>query len=107
MLAVIFEVCPNAEGRDEYLKIAAELRTLLEWRDGFISVERFQSLVDEGKILSLSFWQDEESIKSWRELAEHKIAQQLGREKLFDSYRIRVANVVRDYTNTERDELPR
>jgi len=106
MLAVIFEVNPSAEGKAEYIQIAAELRKFLEDRDGFISIERFQSLTDEGKILSLSFWRDEEAIKQWRNVFEHRNAQKKGKGSLFRSYRIRVAEVVRDYTKTERDEAP-
>ena len=81
MIAVIFEVWPTAEGKEEYLKIAAELRELLEERDGFISVERFESLTDEGKILSLSFWRDEAAIERWRSLLDHRQAQANGRER--------------------------
>jgi len=106
MLAVIFEVHPSPEGKDEYLQIAAELRGFLENRDGFISIERFQSLSEEGKILSLSFWRDEEAVRQWRNLLEHRIAQQKGKTSLFSSYRIRVAEVVRDYSATDRRQAP-
>ena len=106
MLAVIFEVNPKKEGKSEYLQIAAELRKFLENRDGFISIERFQSLTEEGKILSLSFWRDESAIEEWRNIIEHRTAQKKGKEFLFRSYRIRVAKVVRDYTGTDRDEAP-
>ncbi len=106
MLAVIFEVHPAAEGKAEYLEIAAELRNFLQDRDGFISIERFQSLSDEGKILSLSFWRDEEAVKQWRNLLEHRAAQKKGKQSLFRSYRIRVAEVLRDYSGTERQEAP-
>jgi len=106
MMAVIFEVVPTEEGKPEYLKIAAELRRFLEKRDGFISIERFQSLTEEGKILSLSFWRDENSIAEWRNVLEHRNAQKKGKESLFQSYRIRVAEVVRDYTETDRNEAP-
>jgi heme-degrading monooxygenase HmoA len=106
MLAVIFEVQPTAEGRDEYLAIATNLRRFLEGRDGFISIERFQSLVDEEKILSLSFWRDEASIEDWRNLFDHRLAQEKGKTSLFRHYRIRVAEVVRDYTANDRDEAP-
>ncbi len=106
MLAVIFEVYPTAEGKAEYLDIAAELRGFLENRDGFISIERFQSLSEAGKILSLSFWRDEDAIKEWRNLLEHRTAQRKGKEALFRNYRIRVANVVRDYSGTMRGEAP-
>lgn len=106
MLAVIFEVIPTEEGKSEYLKIAAKLRSFLENRDGFISIERFQSLTEEGKILSLSFWRDENSIAEWRNVLEHRNAQKKGKGFLFRSYRIRVAEVIRDYTETDRNEAP-
>jgi len=106
LLAVIFEVTPTEEGKSEYLKIAAKLRSFLENRDGFISIERFQSLTEEGKILSLSFWRDENSIAEWRNVLEHRNAQKKGKELLFRSYRIRVAEVIRDYTETDRNEAP-
>lgn len=106
MLAVIFEVEPNAEDKEEYLAIAGQLRELLQEIDGFISIERFQSLVDEKRILSLSFWRDEKSVMQWRSLMEHRSAQARGRKGLFDNYRIRVAEVLRDYSMTERDQAP-
>ena len=106
MFAVIFEVKPKAEGKKKYLKIASEIRSFLENRDGFISIERFQSLNDEGKILSLSFWEDEASIESWRTMLDHRTAQKSGKDSLFESYRIRVAGVVRDYTQGSRSEAP-
>ena len=97
MHIVIFEVEPSAEGKDEYLEIATRLRAELETVDGFISIERFESLVDPCKILSLSTWRDEAAIKRWRDRASHKTAQDRGRQSLFERYRIRVAQVVRDY----------
>ncbi|MCO4758520.1 MAG: antibiotic biosynthesis monooxygenase [Oceanospirillaceae bacterium] len=106
MLAVIFEVWPTTEGKEEYLEIAANLRSFLEDRDGFISIDRYQSLNDEGKILSLSFWRDEEAIRVWRNLFEHRCAQQQGKLELFKNYRIRVASVVRDYSLDVRAEAP-
>jgi heme-degrading monooxygenase HmoA len=106
LIAVIFEVMP-AEGRTaDYLEIAADLRPLLDEIDGFISIERFQSLTDPGKILSLSFWRDEDAIRAWREQAEHRVAQARGRTEIFDDYRLRIASVVRDYGLTERDQAP-
>lgn len=106
MYAVMFEVKPTTAGKEEYLNIAAELRQFLTDRKGFISIERFQSLAEEGKFLSLSFWEDEESIEAWRTLLEHRHGQKAGKERLFESYRIRVAKVARDYTDLERDEAP-
>ena len=106
MVAVIFEVTPKIERKEAYMKIAAELRSFLENRDGFISIERFQSLSEKGKILSLSFWHDEAAIEKWRNLLEHRTAQKKGKESLFHSYRIRVAHVVRDYTESDRNEAP-
>ena len=106
MLAVIFEVWPNDSGKEEYLSIAASLREFLKDRPGFISIERFQSLVEENKLLSLSFWESEEAIAEWRNLLEHRVAQKKGKQALFNRYRIRVAEVVRDYTATERALAP-
>jgi heme-degrading monooxygenase HmoA len=107
MIAVIFEVWP-ADGRKQtYLDIAAELRPDLEKIDGFLSIERFQSLSDETKLLSLSFWRDEEAVKAWRNLEHHRAAQKAGGGGVFRDYRLRVAHVVRDYGMTEREEAPK
>lgn len=106
MHVVIFEVEPLEGRRDDYFDIAAELKPMLEQVDGFISVERFQSLVNPGKILSLSFWRDEAAIQEWRRMDKHRNAQGMGREKMFAGYRIRVAEVVRDYTMTDRAQVP-
>ena len=106
MMAVIFEVFP-AEGKvEEYLDIAAKLRPQLEKIDGFISIERFSSLVEEGKILSLSFWRDEKAISEWRNLESHRLAQERGRGGVFSNYRLRVANVCRDYGMDSREQAP-
>jgi heme-degrading monooxygenase HmoA len=106
MIAVIFEVWP-AEGRkDDYLRLAGALRAELEATDGFISVERFQSLTDPGKLLSLSVWRDEEAIKAWRNKAQHRAAQAAGRGGIFADYRLRIAGVVRDYGMSERAQAP-
>jgi heme-degrading monooxygenase HmoA len=104
MIAVIFEVQPA--DRDAYLRIAGALRPRLDEIDGFISIERFQSLSDEGRVLSLSFWRDEEAIAQWRRLEAHRAAQTAGRDGVFRNYRLRVAHVVRDYGLHERDQAP-
>lgn len=106
MMAVIFEVFPAEGEKQTYLDIAAELRPLLDDIDGFISIERFQSLTDPDKILSLSFWEDERAIQIWRERLEHRDAQIRGRTGIFSNYRLRIAGVVRDYGLHERDEAP-
>ncbi len=106
MIAVIFEVEPAADGYDAYLEHAMRLKPLLEKIDGFISVERFQSLTNPGKLVSLSFWRDEASVRAWREHGEHRITQAAGRAGIFDNYRLRVAAVTRDYGLFERDEAP-
>lgn len=106
MIAVIFEVIPTKEGKQEYLEIAAYLREHLIKMPGFISIERFQSLTEPEKLLSLSFWEDEESISKWRNLEEHRNAQSKGRNQLFQNYRIRVCKVARDYTLTNRRDAP-
>jgi len=105
-IAVIFEVQPREELRGTYLDIAAKLRPLLDQIDGFISIERFESLTTKGKILSLSFWRDEAAIAQWRNLETHRAAQAAGRERIFEDYRLRIAGVIRDYGMTERDEAP-
>lgn len=97
MIAVIFEVEPKPGLDQDYFDLAAGLRPELERIDGFISVERFQSLTTRGKFVSLSFWRDEAAVRVWREHAEHRIAQQQGKEEIFAGYRIRVAEVMRDY----------
>jgi heme-degrading monooxygenase HmoA len=107
MYAVIFEVWPTKDGKDEYLQIASKLKEFLQNREGFISIERFQSLTDENKLLSLSFWEDEKSIEIWRNMFEHRIAQDKGNAGVFKEYRIRVANVLRDYTKEKREQAPK
>ncbi len=97
MIAVIFEVKIQAGKQDEYLQIATKLREHLVNVDGFISIERFASLSEEGKICSLSFWKDEASIKRWREFDMHRLAQEKGKTEIFADFRIRVAEVIRDY----------
>ena len=106
MIAVIFEVEPADGKRDAYLGIAADLRPLLDGIDGFISVERFQSLANPQRVLSLSFWRDEEAVRAWRNTEEHRQAQKAGRGGVFAGYRLRIARVVRDYGMTERDGAP-
>jgi len=106
MIAVIFEVTP-ADGRKEaYLEIAASLKPILEEIDGFISVERFQSLSDPKKILSLSFFRDEEAVRQWRNTIAHRSAQAKGRAGVFAGYRLRIASVIRDYGMEDRDQAP-
>ena len=106
MIAVIFEVVPAPGRKQEYLDIAASLRPELEKMDGFISIERFASLTNDGKILSLSIWRDESAVKRWREFEAHRAAQAKGRGGIFADYRLRVANVIRDYGMFERSEAP-
>lgn len=106
MLAVIFEVVPRDEGKEEYLEIAAGLRERLAEIPGFISIERFQSLSDPAKLLSLSFWESEQAMSQWRNLEAHRAAQAKGRGSLFEDYRIRVGAIVRDYTLTVRAQAP-
>ncbi|AUA59527.1 Antibiotic biosynthesis monooxygenase [Achromobacter spanius] len=106
MIAVIFEVEPANGNPGPYLHIAAGLIDELKTIDGFISVERFQSLSTPGKLLSLSFWRDEDAVKSWRSLESHRRAQEAGRGGVFQNYRLRVAHVLRDYGMNARDEAP-
>jgi heme-degrading monooxygenase HmoA len=104
MIAVLFEVRPAL--KDEYLELAAALRPRLDALEGFLSIERFQSLTDPGKLLSLSFFRDEAAVRRWRETAAHRAAQARGREVILADYRLRVAQVVRDYGMRDRAEAP-
>jgi len=106
MIAVIFEVIPAPGRRQEYLDLAGGLRPALEKMDGFVSIERFQSLTNEGKILSLSLWRDEDAVRRWRQFEGHRVAQAKGRGGIFADYRLRVASVIRDYGMFERDQAP-
>lgn len=107
MIAVIFEVTPAIGRAQRYFDVAAELRDDLARMDGFISVERFQSLTRPDTFLSLSFWRDEEAVGRWRSQHHHRQAQREGRETVFAHYRLRVADVLRDYTLVDRAEAPR
>jgi len=106
MIVVIFEVEPAKGRRQAYLDIAARLKPRLEAMDGFISIERFESLTTPGKVLSLSFWRDEAAVAAWRGLDAHRAAQAAGRGEIFAGYRLRVASVLRDYGMTDRDQAP-
>lgn len=106
MIAVIFEVTPEPGYMDDYLRHAADLRPLLEGIDGFLSVERFESLSQPGKLLSLSFFRDEAAVIAWRRQEAHRQAQAAGRGGIFRAYRLRVAAVMRDYGMEERAEAP-
>jgi heme-degrading monooxygenase HmoA len=106
MIAVIFEVWPADGRKQEYLDLAAALRPLLERIDGFVSIERFESLSEPGKILSLSVFRDEAAVARWRAVEEHRTAQAQGRAGIFRDYRLRVAGVIRDYGKLDRGEVP-
>ena len=106
MIAVIFEVMPADGRRDEYLDLAGTLRPELEKVDGFISIERFESLTNPGKILSLSIWRDEDTVRRWRQFEGHRAAQAKGRGGIFADYRLRVASIIRDYGMSERAQAP-
>ena len=107
MIAVIFEVWPKPEHKQQYLDLAAELRPILEQIDGFVSIERFESLTDKGKILSLSFFRDEAAVEKWRNTPQHRRSQSKGRATIFENYRIRIAGVIRDYGMNERAQVPK
>lgn len=106
MLAVIFELEPLPGKEKSYLGLAADLRPLLDGIDGFISVERFASLTRPGRIVSLSFWRDEQAIQEWRNIEKHRNAQRAGRHDIFAHYRLRVATVIRDYGMHDRGSVP-
>jgi heme-degrading monooxygenase HmoA len=106
VIAVIFEVQPKPGRRDAYLDAAARLRPLLEKIEGFVSIERFESLTTPGRILSLSFWRDEAAVQAWRNVEEHRRTQAAGRQSIFADYRLRVAGVIRDYGMNDRAQAP-
>lgn len=106
MIAVIFEAWVPGEAQAEYLDLAAELRPLLADRDGFLSIERFQSLTTPSKVLSLSFWRDEAAVAAWRNEPDHRRVQAAGRDHVFADYRLRIAAVTREYGMTSRSEAP-
>jgi heme-degrading monooxygenase HmoA len=106
MIAVIFELWPSAHQQSTYFDLAAQLRTELDLIDGFISIERFESLATPGKYLSLSFWRDEAAVQVWRNRDAHRAAQSQGRAGVLANYRLRVAHVLRDYGLNDRDQAP-
>ena len=106
MIAVIFEARPRDGQQDAYLSLAAALKPELEKIEGFISIERFQSLGEPGKLLSLSIWRDELAVAAWRKYEQHRVAQRAGRESVFADYRLRVATVLRDYGMADRRQAP-
>ncbi len=105
-IVVLFEVKPTKEGMKRYLDLAAMLKPLLSGFGGFIRAERFSSLNEEGKLLSMNIWTDEAAVERWRNTVEHRMSQQEGREKLFESYKITVCSALREYTDTDRAEAP-
>src|SRR5260370_1534508 len=106
MIAVIFEVWPKPGHKQRYLNLAAELRPLLDKIDGFISVERFESIYEPGKMLSLSFFRDEAAVNAWRNIEEHRRAPIAGRAETFSDYRLKVAAVISNYPQPQHPELP-
>lgn len=106
MIAVIFESWPKPGSGERYLEMGQNMSSLVEGFDGFISIERFESVSEPGKFVSLSFWRDEAAVAAWRNVAEHRRAQEGGRRSVFDDYRLRVAHVIRDYGKQDRTEAP-
>jgi len=107
MIAVIFEAWPHEEQYNHYLDLAVALKPLLAQIEGFISIERFQSLSEPGKVLSLSFWRDEDAIQQWRSVELHRAAQAAGRRRVFEDYHLRLAQVMRDYSLEDRAQAPK
>ena len=106
MIAIIFEVFPKSSKKDEYLTLAAEMRSLVDKIEGFISVERFQSITNPNKLLSISFFENEAAVDDWRNLSAHRKMQSKGRKELFEDYDIKVVQVLRNYTMLDRKEAP-
>ena len=107
MIAVIFEFTPRDGRFADYKALAEGLADDVRNAEGFISIERFESISNKGKFVSLSFWRDEEAVRKWRNLQKHREAQKKGRGSIFESYRLRVAQVMRDYTKDERAQTPK
>ncbi len=107
MIAVIFEFTPAPGRFPEYMELVGQLKPELDKAEGFISLERFESITAPGKFVSLQFWKDEESVRKWRNLQQHREAQRKGRAGIFASYRLRIAGVLRDYTMDQRGQAPR
>ena len=105
-IIVLFEVTPTKEGMQRYLDLAAMLKPLLAGFEGFIRAERFSSLNEDGKLLSMNIWTDEAAVERWRNAMQHRMSQKEGREKLFESYKITVCSEIRSYTDTERTQAP-
>lgn len=105
-IIVLFEVKPTKEGMQRYLDLAAMLKPMLSGFEGFIRAERFTSLNEEGKLLSMNIWTDEDAVKRWRNVMEHRMSQAKGREKLIESYKITVCSEIRSYTDTDRVQAP-
>ena len=79
---------------DEYFRVAARMRELALTQFGCVE---FQSVSEGNDEISLSYWADEASILAWKKHAEHVIAQQLGRERWYESYRVEIAAITRRY----------
>ena len=105
-IVVLFEVTPTKEGMQKYLDLAAMLKPMLTGFEGFIRAERFSSLNEEGKLLSMNIWSDEEAVERWRNVVQHRMSQKEGREKLFESYKITVCSTIRSYTDNDRQQAP-
>ncbi len=105
-IVVLFEVKPTKEGMERYLELAAMLKPMFSKADGFISGERFKSLNEEGKLLSMNVWESEEALSKWRNNLEHRLSQAEGRDKLFESYKITICITTREYTDKDRNFAP-
>ncbi len=105
-IIVLFEVKPTKEGKEKYLELAAMLKPMFNTAEGFVSAERFQSLNEEGKLLSMNVWESEEAIERWRNNLQHRISQTDGKNNLFESYKITVCTAIREYSNERREEAP-
>lgn len=105
-IVVLFEVKPTKEGMQKYLDLAAMLKPMLSGFEGFIRAERFSSLSEDGKLLSMNVWTDESAVDRWRNVMQHRMSQKEGRDKLFESYRITVCSELRSYTDTDRSQAP-
>jgi heme-degrading monooxygenase HmoA len=96
MFAVMFEAHPQPSRRDTYLEWATLLGTDLRQIPGFVDDDYYQSLSRAGWVLSLSTWEDEKALVSWRTHPKHQLAQAEGRDEVFIDYTLRTGQLTRD-----------
>jgi heme-degrading monooxygenase HmoA len=95
--AAIFSIVRTGQPDEEYERMGMRMHELAVRQDGFIGFE-YSPESPEGFSLSVSYWRDEESIRRWKAHSEHLVAQQLGKQRWYSAYTIRIARVERAYS---------